>query len=307
MPRRQARGDTKSGASESEAINLDEWHDFQYQPVQISDVLTIDLPLEYRHVMGLLYAVKATKERSARVLRLTTHAIKLHSSNPTVWMLRHQVVKALSENNRSVWARELSYLTQIIAENPKNYQAWEHRRFVATGADRLEAEIDFTDLVLESDPKNYHAWSHRQWLVREHAIVDGELEATEWFLETDVRNNSAWNHRWVVTGMGGGERDEKEMAFAIRMMMKAPRNEAVWNYINALAKEVGTQHVTRWAEQVLEADSACLPARRFLVLNGQDAEQVQQHCKVLMAIDEVRKAYWLKRWNVAGMMLAQTR
>lgn len=300
------RSGNKRAASESEPVHLDEWNDFPYHPLEISDVLTIDLPREYRHVFGLLYAVKATEERSPRVLRLTTRAIKLHPSNPTVWMLRHQVVKALSEKDGGIWARELSYLTQIIEAKPKNYQAWEHRRFVATGASRLEAEIGFADLVLEDDPKNYHAWSHRQWLVREHAIVHGELEATEWFLETDVRNNSAWNHRWLVTGMGGGKRDEKEMAFAIRMMMKAPRNEAAWNYIQALAKEVGTQQVTKWAEQVLEADPDCLPARSFLVLNGQDPEQVRQHCKVLMAIDEVRKSYWKKRWDLAVMMLPLT-
>lgn len=273
-------------------LQLHDWQEFAYTPQEVSDVLTINLSEEFRHVFGLLYSVKESSERSARVLKLTSRAIHLNPGNPTAWMVRQEAVKAISKENKNVWKRELAFLSEFIRSHPKNYQVWEQRRFAAENGEMLEAELGFTDIVLNEDAKNYHAWSHRQWLARVHGFSEGEMEATEWFLQSDVRNNSAWNHRWLITGLEEWGRSEEEMRFALEMMMKAPRNEAVWNYIHALGKEVGIEEAKKKAEGVLEVDAGCVPARRFLVLNGEDSEKVRRHCEILKGIDKVRERYW---------------
>lgn len=292
--------------SVAKELLLEDWQDFAYTPQKLSDVLTIDLSEEFRHVFGLLYTVKEGSERSSRVLELTSRAIHLNPGNPTAWMLRQEAVRILSKKNKRIWKRELAFLSSLIRRHPKNYQAWEHRRFAAEGGKMLEAELGFTDVVLYEDAKNYHAWSHRQWLVREHALGEGELETTEWFLQSDVRNNSAWNHRWLITGLKEGSRDTKEMEFALEMMIRAPRNEAVWNYIHALAKEVGTEEAKKRAGEVLEIDAGCVPARRFLVFNNKDVEEVRRHCEILRGIDKIRKRYWRIQEEAARQTIVQT-
>ncbi|CDF35394.1 unnamed protein product [Chondrus crispus] len=287
---------TDADNAESIDVNLDEWKGFEYSPVEFSPVLTINLSDEFRHVFGLLYAVKKSKERSKRALDLTSRAIILQNSSPTAWMLRREVVATLAENNPALWAIELGFTAKIISKNEKNYQAWEHRRFAAESGNLLQTEIQFTDVALNGDEKNYHAWCHRHWLVRDHGLTEGELDATEWFIRTDLRNNSAWNHRWLVTGLVEGARNDDEMTFALEIVEKAPRNEAVWNYIHAMGKSgLSIAAAKAKAVECLEVDAGCIPARRFLVLNASSSEasEVRKHCQILASgVDPIRKKYW---------------
>lgn len=277
-------------------LYLDEWKDFEYEPIKTAPVLTINVSDEFRHVFGLLYAVKKTEERSKRVLHLTSRAIRLSPANPTAWMLRRETVIAQASDIPNIWTVELAFSAKVISQNRKNYQAWEHRRFAAEAGKLLQSEIEFTDVILNDDEKNYHAWSHRQWLVREHKVTEGELDATQWFIHSDLRNNSAWNHRWLVTGLIEGARSEAELKFALDFVEKAPRNEAVWNYIHALGKSgVSIHKAKEKAVECLEVDAGCIPARRFLVLCGTeaDAADVQRHCDLLASgLDPIRTKYW---------------
>lgn len=125
-----------------------------------------------------------------------------------------------------------SFTDDAILESPKNYQVWNHRRFLVDKLGDGSQELRFTRQILgpESelpckDSKNYHAWSHRcdcvgsrchfgwsapphhvsglfgllrQWALARFNMWDRELGFVEELLEDDVRNNSAWNHRWFV-------------------------------------------------------------------------------------------------------------
>lgn len=108
-----------------------------------------------------------------------------------------------------------------------------------------------------------------------------------------MRNNSAWNHRWLVTGLIEGARGPAELSFALEIMLEAPRNESVWNYIHALGRSgVCLDEAKDKALDCLQVDAGCLPARRFLVLNVSlsDAESVKAHCELLVSgLDPVRK------------------
>lgn len=286
---------------------FEEWKDFEYSPIEESSVLNVRVSEEFRHVFGLLYAVMASGENSERTLKLTSRAIKLNAGNPTAWMLRRRAARALAKSDpEPVWSKELAFTATVISKNRKNYQAWEHRRFAAESANMVRAELEFTDVVLSNDEKNYHAWSHRQWIVREHGITHGELDATEWFIRTDIRNNSAWNHRWLVTGVVK-RRDEEELDFALDIVSEAPRNESVWNYIHALGRNgVCMEAVKRKALDCLKVDAGCVPARRFLVLNGSLAEAgaVSQHCELLASgVDPVRKKYWQTQMEAARAVI----
>lgn len=60
-------------------------------------------------------------------------------------------------------------------------------------------ELAFTARMIADDWKNYHAWQLRIWVV-DHFKMYGQPEldyATELLLE-DVRNNSAWSYRYFI-------------------------------------------------------------------------------------------------------------
>ncbi|VDQ14566.1 unnamed protein product, partial [Trichobilharzia regenti] len=66
-------------------------------------------------------------------------------------------------------------------------------------------ELRFTNDVISDDPKNYHAWLHRRWIVTFFKIsVEEELAFTERMLLSDVHNNSTWNHRFYVVTLDEG-------------------------------------------------------------------------------------------------------
>ncbi|GJP75554.1 hypothetical protein CLOP_g5987 [Closterium sp. NIES-67] len=131
---------------------------------------------------------------------------------------------------------EVLYAENVTLANPKNYQVWHHRRWLAdlrkdrvtrhheqmqqqqqeeeegaskpasplqqnplqSLADVAQEEFRFCEEALRGDSKNYHAWCHRQWVAREFDTWHGELAFCERLLDDDVRNNSAWNHRMFV-------------------------------------------------------------------------------------------------------------
>lgn len=275
-----------------------EFSDLKYTPTDPSEVLRFDEPAVVPHIYGLMQAVLHSSERSSRTHRLATVAIQHNQSNPTAWVIRRQSAEALAKEDKSVWEKEMAFCAQIITNSAKNFQAWEYRRFCATKFGH-QHEREFADIVLAEDEKNYHAWAHRAWLVR-NGLIKAELEATEWYIARDLRNNSAWNHRWVVLTLTGvlEERGEEEMQFALSQMKLADRNEAVWNFIQALYdRGFGCEIALKAAREATAADEMCLPARRFLVWatlkpGKEGNEDVKKHCAFLAEKDLVRRKYW---------------
>lgn len=254
-----------------------------------STILHLSLPEDFAAAVHTVYASLKGTTRDASTHEEARTAISYNDSNPSAWVLLRESAEALAETDANIWESEAAYTTTIITQSAKNYQAWEHRRFAASKSGLLEAELEFCEMALDNNPKNYHAWAHRAWVVRQ-GITDGEDESTEWYIRKDVRNNSAWNHRWLVVGPSKGE---KEMEFVVGMIGLAPRNEAVWNYALALSQAgVGKDAAVLCAKECIEDDPGCIPARRFLVLLGED---VSNQCEILASIDTVRSSYWRGR------------
>lgn len=68
-----------------------------------------------------------------------------------------------------------SHVQEIMRNNAKNYQLWNHRRKCAlrAGPSCLPRELDFVQRALSSDDKNYHAWSHRMAMVSGVRVDEG--------------------------------------------------------------------------------------------------------------------------------------
>lgn len=274
---------------------LEEYADVQRVPISPPEILSLSPTAKFTEIFGLLYAMNEAEEFTQRAHRLTTETIKLNATNPTAWMYRRRIARALSTTRPSIWQSELAFTALLLRNSRKNYQAWEYRRHCVEQADSFQSESQFVDVVLELDPKNYHAWAHRTWLVH-HGILHGQLECSAWYIQSDVRNNSAWNFRWLVTSKVGRE---LEVDFACKMISLAPRNESPWNYLIALSRQgLDVSRARSQASHCLVNDAGCIPARRFLILTASDehAEEIFEHCTLLAGgIDTIRKNYWLMK------------
>nr|CAG4645629.1 EOG090X08PK [Lynceus sp. MCZ IZ 141354] len=207
---------------------------------------------------------------------------------------------------------ELTFIREIIEENPKNYQVWHHRRVIVDCLQDPSHELRFTEIILSQDAKNYHAWQHRQWVLSTFKILDDELDYIERLLAEDVRNNSAWNQRFFVINLGNiADVADREIAYAVDALKKVSDNESAWSYLRGVLK--ASQLPLKGKEEV-EDLCAVLKSRNcqsphFLAFTldqideelAKDAKEVNKSllssaleiCRELAEeVDPIRKEYW---------------
>lgn len=225
-----------------------EWSDLK--PVPQDDgpfsVVSIRYSDTFKETYDYFRAVIAQTEVSERAFQLTHDCIKLNPSNYTVWHYRRVLLEKLGKN----LVEELDYIEAVIAKNQKNYQVWEHYKYVLNEIKRKQSQEDldeqtlrvklFIRSVLEDDSKNYHAWQQLQWLILDLSKWDGELAFVEKLVGDDIRNNSAWNHRFYVIQNTSGFTDEviqTELEYTLKKVQLAPNNESAWNYLMGVIRK----------------------------------------------------------------------
>eukprot|EP00475_Leptophrys_vorax_P020511 TRINITY_DN2807_c0_g1_i5.p1 TRINITY_DN2807_c0_g1~~TRINITY_DN2807_c0_g1_i5.p1 ORF type:complete len:243 (+),score=57.35 TRINITY_DN2807_c0_g1_i5:26-730(+) len=195
-------------------------------PVPVVSIIYTD---EFKEVMDYFRAFLKSDERSPRALAVTAEVIKLNAANYTAWYFRRLCLDATGVDLNA----ELAFVSKCALASPKNYQLWQHRRWLLGKLGDFTKELDHTAEILSMDSKNYHAWAHRQWSIKTFKLWDTELEFTEKLLDVDPRNNSAWNQRFFVLKHFGITVDAVliEIQFAFKFIQKAPSNKSPWNFV----------------------------------------------------------------------------
>jgi len=198
-------------------------------------------------------------------------------------------------------------------ESPKNYQLWQHRRWILERLPETfrSRELDHTAEILQEDSKNYHAWAHRQWAIKTFDLFAHELDFAASMIDSDCRNNSAWNQRWFVLqsrgkldGPDSKEVVDQEIQYSKTIIERDNGNSSPWNYMTGLLAHVGYPEslctdCLEYAEQVLAASPGCIPALAFIVdiaSNKQiNIERAVAMCSHLQEVDSIRVKYW--KWK----------
>lgn len=195
-----------------------------------SPILDIKYSIRYEKLMDIFRRIVHTGEISERVYHLAGEVVSMMCGSYTAWYLRKVCLEKFNFSAKD----DLAFTTKIFLDgNQKNYQIWEHRRFLIHKINSPEGEIEFIDSLLAQDNKNIHAWGYRKWLVEKFNLFEQDRKNINKFFEEDIRNNSAWNFRYSLHKSIMNEQTFKdELKFIFTSIKEVSDNEAVWNYLN---------------------------------------------------------------------------
>lgn len=192
-------------------------------------ILNIQYNAKYLKLMDVFRRVIQNKEISERAFYLAEEVVRKMCGSYSAWYLRKVCLEQLNFS----YEKELAFMNEIYDGNEKNYQIWEHRRFVTAKLNTPGKEIEFIDSILAKDNKNIHAWGYRKWLVEKFGLVEQDKKNLEYFFQEDIRNNSAWNFRYYLYKEGlNKENFHEELQYIFKSIKEVLDNEAVWNYLN---------------------------------------------------------------------------
>ncbi|GFR52576.1 hypothetical protein Agub_g15169 [Astrephomene gubernaculifera] len=283
-----------------------EWADVVPVLLEPQRVVAIQYTAEHADAFSYFRAVLRSKERSERVLRLTTDLIRFNQADYTAWRVRWECVEALGP---AALAGELDFTHAVMLESAKNYQLWNHRRLCALklGPSSADREEEFTREAINFDEKNYHAWAHRQAIVKMTGRWQAELEFAAELISRDVRNNSAWNQRmFVLQHMPRPGTDDaawlrSELEYVATAIHRAPRNESPWRYLTGLFATLQP-----WASQPRalsrcpEVHTICTEALNDCPSCSFALDVMAQYYEGLAALGAARLAAEVQRGQAAG-------
>lgn len=194
---------------------------------------------------------------SEKSLNLTTCAIRYNPFNYNFWIFRRKILARIPYDP----FKELCLLEELIVENPKNFQSWEHRRIIINknlSCCTSAQELKLTEHVLLMDPKNYSAWTHRQFIVNSFkytnlGLLGDEMRFTSKMIKDDIRNNSAWNQRFFIVNQRGRTDPvlvKNELRFALDKIKLANENDSAWNYMRGLLLNFEVKKLWQFQELV---------------------------------------------------------
>jgi len=328
-----------------------DWKDVT--PVEQDDgpfsAVKISYSPKFKDAYDYLRAVMLKGEKSPRVLELTAQTIEFNAANYTAWQYRRDTLDALgipqkisNQELKPDFDTEVTFSTELIEDNPKNYQVWHHRKVLvswAAGYDEVtkkhsigdpkdvdflgKRELQLTAALLRKDAKNYHAWQHRQWVVSVFGGYNDELEYTTGLINSDVRNNSAWNHRFFVVRYlykSCPNLISAEVDFTTVQIRKAISNESPWSYLRGLLELQGTlgedPALLDQFREFIKNDSPSIPLRAFVLdiyekkieEGSLDLDMLKDGLEICSALssrlDSIRAGYWNLKKKTFELKLA---
>ncbi|GLB35125.1 putative rab-protein geranylgeranyltransferase [Lyophyllum shimeji] len=137
------------------------------------------------------------------------------------------------------WDRELFVVEKMLDADPRNFHAWNYRRYVLAGIPEKrseKSELAYTARKIEANISNFSAWHQRSKVLtslREGSGVsltklrEEEFELLRNAMYTDPHDQSVWMyHRWL---MGSGEdREELESEITAIQELLEEQPDSKW-------------------------------------------------------------------------------
>ncbi|OHT04446.1 prenyltransferase alpha subunit [Tritrichomonas foetus] len=261
-------------------------------PQQTGDPFYINYSEEYIDLFGYFMALVNKEEISERALSVAERVINRYSNHYTAWWYKYHILETLKYD----LDKELDFITNILTENPKSYQAWHYRQWLIDRATEFHDELPFLVKTFIKDSKNFHAWSYSIWYAERWNQVKEIYNLAVLQVRNDSRNNSAWNARRTL-----GEKLnislESEFEAVEKSLLTVGKNESACNFAMALVDKDQTlkQKLKDLALKMIEKNNENVQALRLLIyvanLDG-DAAEISSLCEKLMKLDPIRIPYY---------------
>ncbi|KAL8293778.1 hypothetical protein RQP46_000479 [Phenoliferia psychrophenolica] len=224
---------------------------------------------EYKSLIDKLYLARSSEDYSTDALELSTQVLSLNPEFQTGWGIRrtillHGILKDAERPARQQQLeRDLHLTNQSLKQNPKNYSAWEHRKWVLVtmpDAD-WDMEMSMVDLYLKRDARNFHSWNYRRYLISIMRFLNtsssspdsapkitklpstsSEIAFTRTKISESFSNFSAWHYRtkllptfweekgWDATNDERRAMVDEEFELVKQAMWSDPNDQSAWIY-----------------------------------------------------------------------------
>ncbi|KAG6836648.1 hypothetical protein H0H93_005478 [Arthromyces matolae] len=145
------------------------------------------------------------------------------------------------------WDRELYVVEKLLDADPRNFHAWNYRRYVLASMPvprSDKSELAYTTRKIESNISNFSAWHQRSKVLQlsndNHSQEEGQFDLLRNAMYTDPNDQSVWMyHRWLIgTGEDKG-RLESEIIAIQELLDEQPDRcmESIVNYKRLLLKK----------------------------------------------------------------------
>ncbi|KAH9386727.1 protein farnesyltransferase/geranylgeranyltransferase type-1 subunit alpha [Nematocida major] len=216
--------------------------------------IRIKYPSDYVVLMEKHIEAMKAEKYTIDALHRTSTLLFHFPTNYTVWVDRRKILLGLPEAEYTL-QDELAWIKAKAADNQKNYQVWHHFKFVLRKTSHeISTDLEILELVKE-EPKNIHFWGVFLACTQD---VPSALEYTKYFIEVDVRNNSPFSIRHTLIMpllKESADAVEKERAFLLGLPI-LKRNDAYWNYVNAMDREFPEHAILQECEAHLKSKEA---------------------------------------------------
>ncbi|KAI0374748.1 rab-protein geranylgeranyltransferase [Pilatotrama ljubarskyi] len=177
-------------------------------------------------------------------LALTTTLLKQHPKVYAIWTHRQWCLQQVPEGpskadphgwRQAYWNKELFVVERMLDADPRNFHAWNYRRYVLAEmpVKRSEtSELAYTKRKIEANFSNFSAWHQRSkvltslWdagkLDRKKSLEE-EFDLVKNAMYTDPSDQSVWiYHRWLI-GPGDDQNIvEREIASIQELLDEQP-------------------------------------------------------------------------------------
>ncbi|KAH9484165.1 Geranylgeranyl transferase type-2 subunit alpha [Psilocybe cubensis] len=190
---------------------------------------------------------------------LKTHPKVYWIWNHRMWCLEHipegpgQDAETIFGWKQKAWDRELFVVEKMLDADPRNFLAWDYRRYVLASmpVPRPEsAELVYTSRKIGANFSNFSAWHQRsktlaslwgQGKLNEEKSREQEFELLRNAMYTDPNDQSVWMyHRWLVGTDGSKELLNREIAAIQELLDEQPDSkwclESIVHYKRLLLK-----------------------------------------------------------------------
>ncbi|OLY83343.1 Protein farnesyltransferase/geranylgeranyltransferase type-1 subunit alpha [Smittium mucronatum] len=228
-----------------------EWKDVV--PISVEDgpdsICPISYLEEFKDTMSYLRAVMKTNEISERAFDLVGDSINMHPANYSAWLYRMELFLGLNKDAID----ELDWISNIAAENPKNYQLWHQRQRIIQELYKRNEIENFGSLKIDSiadlftkasGSKNVEIPQSAGKLFGEQSfdigqffsknefknkIIESEVNFLNEQIDLDSKNFHAWSYRQFVVKTFGLY--EYEFLYAKLKIEQDIRNNSAWNQL----------------------------------------------------------------------------